>query len=251
VNDLRQTQPHAPGFCFGRRFSGALILAGLLLATSPVQAAEPADTADARHVVAFSIPAQGLASALEIFSRVSNVQVLYDSRLAAGQHSTAVQGELPVDVALQTLLQGTGLLVHYTRGHDVILMPVGGEPALSTMGVPPVAMLSLQTLHVEPPQVSAAPVDHVAYRLYGGLMEARIREALEENRAVSHGNFGISLSIWISPTGLLQRYVLLHSTGGPDRDSVIARALRGLSFGQAPPADLPQPVTMGIQVRSP
>jgi TonB family protein len=227
------------------------MLAGLLLATSPVQATEPADMPDARHVVTFSIPVQSLASALEIFSRVSNVQVLYDSRLAAGQHSTAVQGDFSVDVALQTLLQGTGLLVRYTRGHDVILMPVGGEAALSAMGTPPPAMLSLQTLHVEPPQVAAAPVDHVAYRLYGGLMEARIREALEENHAVSHGNFGIRLSIWISPTGLLQRYVLLHSTGNPDRDNAVARALRGLSFGQPPPADLPQPVTMGVQVRSP
>jgi hypothetical protein len=234
-----------------KRLSGAVILAGLLLGISLARAAEPADMVDGRHSVAFSIPAQGLASALELFSRASNVQVLYDSRLAAGQRSTAVQGELPVDVALQTLLQGTGLLVHYTRGHDVILMPAGGEAALSAMGAPPAAMLSLRTLHVEPPEVSAVPVDHVAYRLYGGLMEARIREALEKSRAVSHGNFGLSLSIWISPAGLLQRYVLLRSTGSPERDGFIGRALHGLSFGQAPPADLPQPVMIGIQVRSP
>jgi hypothetical protein len=219
---------------------------------SPAQAAEPADIADAKRSVAFSIPAQGLASALEIFSRVSNIHVLYDSRLAAGQRSTAVQGELPVDIALQTLLQGTGLLVRYTRGHDVILMPVGGETALSAMGATPEAMLSLQTLHVEPPpEVSASPADRVSYRLYGGLMQARIREALENSRAASHGNFDISLSVWISPAGLLQRYVPLRSTGSAERDSFIGRALRGLSFGQAPPADLLQPFTVGIQVRSP
>ncbi len=249
--------------------TAAAVLFGLgLLASGAVRAAEPARDQPARdqpgigqpgidlqRAIAFAIPAQPLADALDMFSRTSNVQVLYDSRLAAGQHSMAVQGVWPIGQALQLLLQGTGLLVYYTRHHDVILTTHNGDTTSLAATPPPpgAAMLSLRTLYVHPPaaELGSPTTNSVSYRLYGGVMQSRIQAALRGDKSTSRGSYSVKLAIWVGSTGILLRHILLQSTGDVDLDRGIERVLRGLNFGQPPPANLPQPVNVGIQVRTP
>jgi hypothetical protein len=59
----------------------------------------------------FDIPAQPLVRALDAYSAATGLMVLYDSNLAEGHRSTAVSGVLMPDVAIRTLLEGTGLVV--------------------------------------------------------------------------------------------------------------------------------------------
>ena len=89
----------------------ALIAAGLFGATAlPAVAQSDASTVRAANV-RFDIPAQPLADALRSYMRQSGVQVAYPASLADGITSRAVSGELDAHVALNRLLQGSGLLV--------------------------------------------------------------------------------------------------------------------------------------------
>jgi hypothetical protein len=229
----------------------AVILSALGVTRIAAGQQDAAHAVDLQRGLAFAIPSQPLADALDQFSRTSNVQVLYGSDLASGQRSGDVEGVWPITTALRMLLQGTGLTAHYTSHHDVILTPTDDEAASAPP--PDEAVLSLRTLYVHPPSADVASLadGRMAYRLYGGLIRTRIKEALERDRATGHGNYDVKMGLWVSPTGTLLRLVLLRSTGDADRDRSIERVLGGLTLGQLPAADLPQPVTLGVQVRTP
>jgi TonB family protein len=232
----------------------AVVLFGLaILAGAKAQAAAPGEGPALERPIDFDIPSQNLADALDRFSRTSNLQVLYDSRLAVGQHSTALNGVLPISTALKTLLQGTGLLIHYTSHHDIVLTSVTDDAGMASTSSPDAgAALSLRTLYVYPPTAEPSPpTNTMPYRLYGDLVRSRILAALERNEATNQGNYTIKLSIWVSPSGTLLRHTLLESSGDSARDRRIAAVLRNLDFNQPPPADLPQPIDFGIAVAAP
>ena len=230
------------------------ISAGTGAGTSAAEQPDTQDTIDLQRRLPFAIPSQPLADALDQFSRISKVQVLYGSNLASGQRSSAVEGVWPITTALQILLQGTGLVARYTSHHDVVLAPINDRSTSAPAPAPEgEAVLALRTLYVHPPTVDLASpaVRGMSYKLYGGVIRAKIKEALQRDRATGHGNYDVKMGVWVSQAGTLLRLVLLHPTGDPDRDHSIERVLDGLAFGQQPPADLPQPVTLGIQVRTP
>jgi hypothetical protein len=87
------------------------IALALWLAAAPAIGAGAASP-PARPPIMFAIPPQSLVSALETYSRVSGVHILYDSRLAAGRHSPGVAGVLDPEAALTNLLAGTDLVAH-------------------------------------------------------------------------------------------------------------------------------------------
>jgi hypothetical protein len=232
----------------------AIILSTLGITGIAAGHQDAARAIDLQRPLTFAIPPQPLADALDQFSRTSNVQVLYGSDLASGQRSSDVEGVWPITTALRMLLQGTGLTARYTSHHDVILTPLNDGAAPASPSPPSgEAALSLRTLYVRPPSVElATPTEgRMAYRLYGGLIRTRIKEALEHDRATGRGNYDVKMGVWVSPAGTVQRVVLLRSGGDADRDRSIERALSGLAIGQLPPADLPQPITLAVQVRTP
>lgn len=51
------------------------------------------------------------------------------------------------------------------------------------------------------------------------------------------------MRLWINAAGVVVRSELLTSTGTENRDAALYEAIRALAIG-APPADLPQPVTL-------
>jgi hypothetical protein len=75
--------------------------------------------------VIFRIPAQPLATALQAYGQRAGVQVLYESDSAVGRQSMAVEGEFTRNQALELLLSGTNLEVHYTRSDAITLVPRG------------------------------------------------------------------------------------------------------------------------------
>jgi TonB family protein len=239
--------------CFIVVLCGLGILAGHGAgATGPVETQSRAVDLDQPTV--FAIPAQNLTDALDQFSRTSSLQVLYDSGLAVGEHSTAVNGVMPIKTALELLLRGTGLLIHYTRHHDVILTSVRTDAGIAS--VAPSAgdsVMTLNTLFVYPPAgAGGSPALHTTpYRLYGTIVRTKIQEILQRNVAANGGNYSVKLSVWVSPSGTLLRYVLLQSSGDAARDRNISAVLRNVDFNQPPPSDLPQPIEFRVSVRGP
>lgn len=97
---------------------GIPALAGLGIAGA---AGPKAASSDAPLI--FQIPAQSLATALQAYGQRAGVQVLYESELAAGRQSVAVEGEYASDRALKLLLSATDLEVHYIRPDAITLSP--------------------------------------------------------------------------------------------------------------------------------
>ena len=69
----------------------------------------------------FNIPAQALDAALFNYSQQSGLQVVFPSQLAAGKHSSPLQGEHPREAALEILLRGTGLAFRYSDPQTLVL----------------------------------------------------------------------------------------------------------------------------------
>ena len=93
---------------------------GALLAASAVWALS---AGAALAQATFKIDAQPAAAGIRQFARQAGVQILVQSEAAEGKRTAPVRGALPVDRALQQLLNGTGLTVVSNDGKTIILAP--------------------------------------------------------------------------------------------------------------------------------
>lgn len=193
--------------------------------------------------IAFHIPAQPLASALQVYGERAGVQVLYESNSATGRRSAAVEGDFTPEDALNRLLNGTGLKVQYIRPDAITLaLPSAAD------GTPPAnplvtADLSLGTLRVRAP----GDGDETG-RLhdYSESVQLDIQKALKRNAKTRVGSYRAILDLWIDPSRTVQRTELLRSTGDLDRDTAVAAAIRGLTISRPAPTNTPQPVRVVI-----
>ncbi|MBJ7544107.1 TonB-dependent receptor [Rhodomicrobium udaipurense] len=78
-----------------------------------------------------SIPAQPLASALVAFSRQTGVAIFAASSVTSGKRSSAVGGNMRPDVALRTLLAGTGLSYTFTSATSAKVVAGGAVTPLN------------------------------------------------------------------------------------------------------------------------
>ncbi|WP_407178606.1 STN domain-containing protein [Bradyrhizobium sp. STM 3562] len=222
--------------------STALVIAGIYAA-----AAQERQPAESPAPIVFHIPSQPLANALQSYGEQAGVQVLYESRAAAGQRSIAVDGSFTREEALNRLLTGTDLTVRYTRPDAITL-----APRVSERDIPPAspfasADLSLGTLHV---RASGEEDDRSSLRDYSESIQADIQRALQKNARTRGGTYRAVLDLWIDPSRTIQRTQLFQSTGDADRDAAVAAALHGVVISRPAPANMPQPVRVAIVVRS-
>ena len=200
--------------------------------------------------MAFHIPSQPLAAALQAYGQRTGVQVLYESNSAIGRTSAAVEGNFAPDTALGLLLAGTDLRVGYTRADAITLAPpypegVAPAPSSSALGG---ADLSLGTLRVR----GSKDADETA-RLneYNERLQLDIQNALRKSARTRDGSYRVVLDLWIDPARTIERTELFRSTGDRERDAAIATTLRGVTIGRSAPASLLQPVRISIVVQSP
>lgn len=86
-----------------------------------------------------------------------------------------------------------------------------------------------------------------AYAWYGGLLKDQILEELGSETKARNGAYSASLKVWVRADGSFERIRLAQSTGNPERDRAIEAALSRLGRApQAPPPDMPQPITIRI-----
>jgi hypothetical protein len=191
-----------------------------------LSSASPSDRASRSHVFSFDIGAQPVASALELYSAVSGVQVVYDGALVLGRISRPIRGVMSSDQALEHLLDGTGLGAVY------------GAPDLSTL-VP------------KTPQRSGTELSLDNYMPYLGIVQGAVEDAFCRQAAIAPGSYRARLRFWIGPRGRVVSPQLLDFEGDGARERSVLAALQDIAFDRAPPADMPQPVVMEISRRMP
>lgn len=187
--------------------------------------------------LAFEIPAQPLAEAIGQFGARTGLPVVFDAALVQGRRSSALHGSHEPLQALQTLLEGSGLVAQYARP--------GRTDALVVLRAPRAADPA------EAPEEAPAlpPSAGVTHRRYDGLMQARVSETFCANPLLARGGHRIAVQFHVDPTGWIQGARLLDSTGDAARDAAVIAALETVRLDWAPPATMAQPVTMVIQPR--
>lgn len=225
----------------------SLLVWGLVAGLAQIASPAFATSVGAAKPIRFDITSQPLVAALEVYSVVTDVQVLYDSRLASGRQSTAVQGMFTPDAALQRLLEGTGLTIQYTSSNDVVLTRPSATSPYTSSSPARGPVLALDTLHVE---AAADAGDESDFRAYAGIVQADIQDALHRDSGSRLGSYRIGMKLWVNQSGAIRRAEIVRSTGDPERDLAISRVLREVKISKAPPTGMPQPMAIVIVARS-
>jgi hypothetical protein len=184
-----------------------------------VQAQAPVDNAE----LPFDIPAQSLETALESFGERTRLQVLYETALTTGRRSSEVKGAFTRTAALRQLLSGTGLEFTYTGEQAFTLVPI----TIALRATPNIA----------------------DYNRFLGGVQAGVLAALCRNPETRPGTFRLAMQFWIGGAGAIEDPRLLSSTGLDRRDAAVIETLKRVAFGQSPPPDMPQPITMVLSAR--
>jgi hypothetical protein len=181
--------------------------------------------------IRFDLPAQPLDNALIVYAEITGVEVFVDHALSVGQYSGALSGEYSPEVALRTLLAGTGLQIRRAaeRAYTVV------APAMQEL---------------EPGRELSWVGDHERMTFFATL-QAAIMNALCTRSNFVLGQHRVALSIWIDPTGKVTDARMLTSPISDDASIGIAEGVRKVTIGQPPPIGLKQPVTFVILAKSP
>ncbi len=195
----------------------------------------------------FQIPSQPLASALEAYARDCGIEVLYESSIVGALQSSSVDGTYTPDLALQMLLNGTDLKVHYARQNAITLSSPRDDVSLPPASPLKSADLSLDTLSVKsgPEQ---GDVEHL--REFSEAIQSDLAKALRDNARTRSGSYRANVNLWVDATRKIRSATLLQSTGDVTRDASIPLVLEGVTLSRALPANTPQPVKVVITVRS-
>jgi hypothetical protein len=203
-----------------------VIIFAVCLAISNTSVAGQERRTEQAQSLRFDIPAQSLASALDAYSVAARREVLYNGGLAVGRQSAQVRGYFTSETALQTLLEGTGLLPRYMAA-DAFVLVVDDHP---------------------PAPVNTAPPD--AVRRYYGRIQTSLKQAFCANRRTQPGDYRVAVGFRIGPSGTVSRAELLGSTGDRDRDAMIVKAVGDLMIGAPPPQGFAQPVILMVTPQS-
>jgi hypothetical protein len=200
------------------------IFVGLMLGGFRSPMVANAATGVQSSVVAFDIAAQPLASALDAYSAVTGLQVVYDGTLATGLRSKPVVGSMMPAAALRDLLDGTGLIAVYEAdAFTIVPAPAQSHPTASLGSFMP----------------------------YLAAIQGNIEQAFCQSRLTRPGGYRIKFQFWIGSGGEVLQPQLLGSTDNSARDEAIMRALAHVAIDRPPPPSMPQPVVMSISSRSP
>jgi hypothetical protein len=205
--------------CFLQPLALALLIAAsILLVSLNAASAQGFDSAGERQ---FDIPSQPLAAALRAYGEVTGLEFFYDGSLSIGRQSTAVKGTFTPMAGLKVLLRGTGYIA---RATDI-------ANAVTIVSAP-----SLAPVH--------ATFDR--YQPYFAALQARLSEALCNNDKVVFGGEEVTFRFWIDSSGVISYAEFLGSSASDGWRREIAARVHGLHIGKAPPAGLPEPLTMVI-----
>jgi hypothetical protein len=200
-------------------------------------------------LLSFHIPPQPLIDALQLYSRQTGVQVMFETASAAGYRSRSVEGEFTPEAALLALLADTDLRIRYSRSSAVTLAPASApDPDEPPSQALPSADMALETLHVS---AAAETADRSRLGEYLGIVQSDIQKALKKLGRNRHGEYRVAVKLWVtSSSRVVERAEIDSSTGDRDRDSTIADALRGMTLSQQSPPNTPRPIRFMISIHA-
>ena len=86
---------------------------------------------------------------------------------------------------------------------------------------------------------------------YTTRLRDKVVERLTDDEKIRTKKFSISVRVWIDPDGSVRDVRLASTTGNRELDSAIETALAALPrMGEAPPIEMPQPISLRIVSRS-
>jgi hypothetical protein len=173
--------------------------------------------------IEFDIPAQPLELALSAYGTTANVQLVFDVELTQGLRSAALKGAFSPEIALEKLLAGSGLAARAIGDQGFTLVALPAARGIAPGAVSP-TVLRLNS--------------------YSAAIQDAVRNALCRHRETTPGSYRALVRFWTNASGAVDRTELVTSTGDDRRDAMLSTAFRDLSIAAAPPADLPQPVTL-------
>jgi hypothetical protein len=180
-----------------------------------------AQTSPSKGEIQFDIPSQPLASALRAYGGTTGVELFYDGSLSIGQRSNSIKGTFTPMLALKTLLRGTGSIARLTDIANTITI----------VDAPPVGPLH-------------AMFDR--YQSYFALLQAGLSERLCDSDKFTGGDQEITLRFSVDRSGVISQAEVMGLNGSDDGRREIVAKIRGFETGKAPPAGLPEPLTMVI-----
>lgn len=85
---------------------------------------------------------------------------------------------------------------------------------------------------------------------YAGLLKSQILEQLNTENQARHGEYSLTVRVWVRNDGSIDRVRIVQSSGSRERDQAIEAALSRMTrLSQAPPADMPEPISLRIVSR--
>ena len=89
-----------------------------------------------------------------------------------------------------------------------------------------------------------------AYAWYAGLLKNEILDQLNAEKRARSGEYSVIVRVWVRNDGSVDHIRIVQSSGSRDRDQAIETALSRISrLSQAPPADMPEPISLRIVSR--
>lgn len=89
-----------------------------------------------------------------------------------------------------------------------------------------------------------------AFAWYAGLLKNQILDALDSEKKARTGGYSVVVRVWVRDDGTIERVNIVQSSGDRERDQVIETALSRMGrLSQAPPADMPEPISLRIVSR--
>lgn len=206
----------------------ALVLSACLLMTlmTFVRPAASASGNDAgtQAIVRFDLPAQPLDAALVAFGEVTGYSVLVSSQLAAGRVAAPVRGDYTPAEALQRLLAGTQLGARFSGSNAFTLLAPAPVPAEAVPTAPPL-------------------------QGYAAILQRSLTRALCRLHPDAFGRYRLAFQLWLDERGKVRAVHVLEPSGVAQRDRAVLQRLRSLLMDGAPPAGLPQPLTILLTPR--
>jgi len=216
---------------------GSVLIVMLTMAGGPRPAVAAPQSEGPSHVVKrdarihFKILSQPLADALYAYSSATGVEVLVAGELLSNRRSAEIQGIFTAEDALQALLAGTGLVSRFMDSGAFTLTPI----QMRMVSAPP----------------TEASSDIPRYARYSGMVQDAVKRVLCRQIETRPGYYRVALQLWIAPSGVVDRSILVGTTGDAVRDTALSNLFSTLTIGEPPPAGLPQPATLLILPRSP
>jgi TonB family protein len=87
------------------------------------------------------------------------------------------------------------------------------------------------------------------FGFYASLIQSQVQAALQHDEKARAGRFKLMVRLWLGPSGRITRAQLVSSSGSTSLDAAIERALGGVTIGESPPPDMPQPVNVRISAQ--